>query len=170
MKNGMKWMLVAILAIVGSTAMAQQVKLGYVNSQELFAALPERDSAIVKLQTYALELQDQLELSQVEFNKKLNELQKDFQTMNEGVKAMKQKELEDMRDRLQQQQEVAQEELGKMEQALMLPIYEKINQAIQKVSKDNGITAVFDSSSMLYYNENGMVNLLPLAKKELGIQ
>ncbi|MFQ9504142.1 MAG: hypothetical protein ACLR1G_09660 [Alistipes indistinctus] len=47
MKNLVKLTLLAALLLCGSTTYAQ--KFGYVNSQELITAMPERDSALSKL-------------------------------------------------------------------------------------------------------------------------
>ncbi len=58
-----------------------------------------------------------------------------------------------------------------MQQVLMSPVIEKAQNAITKVAKENGLTYVFDLSagSLIYYDDKGSVDLLPLVKKELGI-
>jgi len=51
------------------------------------------------------------------------------------------------------------------------PIYEKANNAIQEVAKENKFTYVFDlaARSIIYFSEDSE-NVLPLVKKKLGIE
>jgi len=172
MKNGLKLVLLAAFLIGGSTLMGQQVKLGYLNSQEVFLAMPERDSAMVKLEKFQKELVEQLELVEVELNQKYAEYQKNYSTYNETVRAMKGKEMEDIQNRLQEMNTQAQQDLQTQQQLLLSPIIQKLNESIQKVGKANNFTAVFDSAggAMLYFDESAMTDMAPMVKKELGIQ
>ena len=173
MKNALKIILLALVVVSATaTVKAQQIKLGYISSQDLIMAMPERDSAQVKFEAYALELQDQLELLQVEFNTKYQKFQKEVNTYSEAIREMKAKELNDLNTRMQESQQVAEQDLQRMQGDLYTPIFEKADEAIKKVAKANGITAVFEASqgAMLYFDENTMIDLLPLVKKELGIQ
>ena len=171
MKNVMKLVLAAAFVLGGTTVMAQQIKLGYVNSQELFAAMPERDSAFVKLEAYATELQDQLDLIRVELNTKFQDYQKNMSTYTDGVRNMRESEIQSISTRLQESQQMAEEEIQRAQGELLTPVFDKLNAAIEKVSKDNGLTAVFDvaAGAMIYHDTNTMVDMLPLVKRELGI-
>ncbi len=59
-----------IIALAGQSAMAQNFKFGHLNSDELIQALPEYDSATVKLEKFRKELINALELMSVELNTK----------------------------------------------------------------------------------------------------
>lgn len=168
MKNVMKWVLLACL-VAGSTAVMGQVKLGYINSGELFQLMPERNEAITNLEAYAAELQEQLEQIQVEWNTKFQDYQKNLSTYNDSIRSAKENELQGISDRLQQTQQQFQQDLGNMENTLLTPVVEKMNEAIDKVSKENGMTVVFDVSSVVYYDAVAMTDMLPLVKRELGI-
>jgi outer membrane protein len=50
-------------------------------------------------------------------------------------------------------------------------VIEKAQNAITKVAKANNLVYVFDTSvgALIYFDEAVSLNLLPLAKKELGI-
>ena len=54
--------LAIIFTLAGQSTMAQNLKFGHVNSDELIQALPEFDSAQVKLQKFQKELFNALEL------------------------------------------------------------------------------------------------------------
>ena len=52
----------------------------------------------------------------------------------------------------------------------MNPIMEKAQKAVQDLAKAQGIVAVFDSGSALYFDESAVVDLTPAARKALGIK
>lgn len=170
MKNVMKWMLLACLT-VGSTAAMGQVKLGFINSGELFQLMPERQEAYTKLEAYSADLTEQLEQIQVEFNSKLQDYQKNSSTYNDTQRSMKETELQSISSRLQESQQIAENDFAKMQETLLNPVIEKMNNAIQKVAKDNGMTTVFDlaAGALIYHDTSAMTDLLPLVKQELGI-
>ena len=53
---------------------------------------------------------------------------------------------------------------------LMNPIMEKAQKAVQDLAKAQGIIAVFDTGSALYFDEAAVVDLTPAARKSLGIK
>ena len=83
----------------------------------------------------------------------------------------KERELQELGQRIQQFQQNAQQEMAQMQQTLMTPVIDKAQAAVTKVAKAQGLTYVFDLSAgaLIYYDEAVSVNLLPLVKKELGI-
>lgn len=167
MKNLVKLTLLAALLLCGSTTYAQ--KFGYVNSQELITAMPERDSALSKYQKFAQDQQSQLETIQVEFNNKYLDYQKNAETLSESAKQLKERELQDLQKRFDDFQQVAEQDAQKMQQQLMGPVITKAQDAIKKVAQAAGYTIVFDvaAGAMAYYNEATVTNILPLVKKEL---
>lgn len=169
MKKVLKLTLVTV-ALVCSTSLFAQ-KFGYINRSELIMAMPERDSAEKKLVAFSNDLQGQLEAIQVEFNNKYQEFQKSLPTLSESVRSLKEKELSDLQTRFEEFQMVARQDLQKMEETLMAPIVKKADEAIAKVSKSSSLLAVFDTSAgaTAYIDEAAMTNVLPVAKRELGI-
>lgn len=169
MRNLLKLTLLAGLLICGTTAYAQ--KFGYINSQELITAMPERDSALTKFQKFAEEQNSQLETIQVEFNNKYMDYQKNSETMSESTRQLKERELQDLQKRYEDFRQAAEQDGQKMQQQLMGPVIEKAQQAIAKVAEANGFTIIFDEAAgaMAYYNKSTVTDILPLVKKELGI-
>ena len=167
MKNLVKLTLLAALLLCGSTTYAQ--KFGYVNSQELITAMPERDSALSKYQKFAQDQQSQLETIQVEFNNKYLDYQKNAETLSESAKQLKERELQDLQKRFDDFQPVAEQDAQKMQQQLMGPVITKAQDAIKKVAQAAGYTIVFDvaAGAMAYYNEATVTNILPLVKNSI---
>ena len=169
MKRILKLTLIVAASLLASTAFGQ--KFAYINSQELIFSMPEVDSVNAKLELMEKDYIDALELIQVEFNNKLNDYQKNATTYTDTIRQMKEQELTEINQRYEQYQQAAAQDMQNQQAVLMQPVYEKANNAIQKVAKANSFVAVFDLSvgSMLYFDEEQMVNMLPLVYAELGI-
>ena len=167
-----KIVLLAICVLSFSAfSQAQNIKIGHINSNELISLMSERDSALVKLMAYEDDLQETLEGMGTEYNNKVNEYQRKSNEWAPVVLETKQRELQELGQRIQQFQQNAQQEMAQMQQTLMTPVIEKAQKAVEKVSKAQNLTYVFDLSAgaLIYYDEAVSVNLLPLVKKELGI-
>lgn len=167
MKNALKLTLVVAMMLSCTTLFAQ--KFGRINSQEVMLAMPETTEMQNKLQAVARDWEENLELINVEFNNKLQEFQKNLNTLSDAARQIKEKDLNDLRQRGTEMQQMAQQDLAKQEQELMTPIIEKAQNAIQTVSKTNGFTAIFETASLVYFDEATLIDITPLVKKELGI-
>jgi len=155
----------------GALSQAQNLKFGHLNTNELISLMSERDSAVVKLQAYQNELEETLEGMGTEYNNKVNEYQRKQNEWAPVVLESKQRELQELGQRIQQFQANAQQDMAQMQQTLMTPVIEKAQNAITKVAKANNLVYVFDLSvgALIYFDDSVSLDLLPLAKKELGI-
>lgn len=134
--------------------------------------MPETTQMQTDLQTYAAELNAQIEEVQVELTNKFNDYQKKQATMKDLERQVAEKELNEMGARLEQYRQVASEDFNKKQQELFAPIQEKAMAAIDKVAKAGGYAVVIDlaAGSMIYIDEAQVTDLLPLVKTELGIK
>lgn len=167
MKNILKLTLVVAAVLCSTNVFAQ--KLARVNSQEIFAVMPEVKEMEQQLDAFAKELQEQLEIMQVDINNFYMEYEKTQATMNPTVKQMKQAELNDQQRRYAENQQIAQQDYAKKQQELAMPIQEELDAAIAKVAKAGGYAAVFDTMAFVYYDEAQVVDINAAVKKELGI-
>ena len=133
--------------------------------------MSDRDSAIVKLQAYQNDLAETMQGMEDEYNTKYTEYQRKQATWTPAVREAKEKEIQDLIQRIQQFQQTAQQEMQQMQTILMQPVFKKAQDAIEKVAKENNFTYVFDTSvgTLLYQDPAQSIDLLPLAKAELGI-
>ena len=164
--------LIIVIALTGNSAMAQTLKFGHINSDELIQIMPEYDSATVTLEAFRKDLINALELMSVEFNNKNEAYQKDSKNLSDIVKQTKEQELIDMQKRIQDFQNNAQTQLQNKQAEVFQPIYAKVDKAIKDVGKDNGFLYVFDvaKGSLLYYDETKSTNVLSLVKTKLGLK
>lgn len=174
MKKKLTSLLCAALMISGvasAQTTAPAYKFGHINTQELLAQLPERDSAEVKYTAFTKDLQEQVETLQVEFNKKQQTFDQKQATWTDAIKEAKYKELEDMYKRIQEFNQTASQEAQRKQSELMRPIVEKATKAIEKVAKANGFTYIFDitTANLAYYDKETSIDVLDLVLKELNI-
>lgn len=170
MKKFLGILLVAVL-VSSTTVFAQDLKFGRINSGELLSVMPERDSAQVELQNYSQMLQTEIETMNVEYQNKVTIYLEKQETYSDLVRQSKEAEFQEMQQRIQGFRQTAQQDLQQKEAELFQPIMDKAQAAIEKVSKAGGFTYVFDISAggVVYFSENS-IDILPLVKKELGIE
>jgi outer membrane protein len=161
-----------LLVFVGQRATAQTLKFGHVNSEELIQALPEFDSANVKLEKFRKELINYLELMSVELNNKSDAYNKESKNLTDLVKQTKEQELIDMNRKIQEFQTNAQTQLQEKQVELFQPIYAKVDKAIKDLGKENGFVYIFDiaKGGLVYFDETRSTNVMVLAKAKLGIK
>lgn len=165
--------LMSIVILVGQNAVAQTIKFGHINSDELIQALPEFDTANVKLEKFRKDLINALELMTVELNNKSDVYQKESKNYSDIVKQNKEQELVDMNKRIQEFQTNAQQQLQEKQGELFQPIMAKVDKAIKEVGKENGFVYIFSigqGSSLLFFDEAKSTNIMPLAKAKLGLK
>ena len=107
MKKAIKLTLAVALMLSASSLFAQ--KFGRINSQEILLAMPETKEMETNMQAYGKDLQDNLETITVEFNQKYLDFQKNFDTYSDAVKQLKQKELQELQNRREEFEQVAQQ-------------------------------------------------------------
>jgi outer membrane protein len=174
MKNRFRISIIALLIVIPALSFAQKTfKFGHVNKQELIQALPDRDSAIIKLQKFQKELEDNLQTMNVEYQNKLQKYLDDQKTgtMDPLIKQSREKELTTMQQNIQQFQETAQQLYQQKQNDLMQPILEKIQKAISEVGKEGGFTYIFDlaAQSVAFYSSESQ-DISDLVKQKLNIK
>jgi outer membrane protein len=148
------------------------MKFGHINSDELIQALPEFDSANVKLEQFRKELVNALEIMSVELNNKSDAYNKESKNLSDIVKQAKENELMDINRRIQEFQTNAQQQLQTKQAELFQPIMAKVDKAIKDIGKENGFVYVFDvaKGALLYFDEAKSTNVMALAKAKLGLK
>ncbi|MBQ5703950.1 MAG: OmpH family outer membrane protein [Alistipes sp.] len=158
----------AVVCVMFSTSLFAQ-KIGYVNTDEIITNMKETQDAYTQLEAYAKDLQAQMETIQVEFNNKLQEYQNATETMTDAVRQLKEKELTDLNTRIQEFQQVAQQDLQKKENELLAPIYEKVKNTIDEVAKAGGYTIILPGNALIYVDTAQVKDIASDVKAKLGI-
>jgi outer membrane protein len=168
MKNVLKIAIVGVALVVSSfTASAQ--KVAHINLDSLITLMPESKVAQQSVQDYAKQLEQQITAMQTELQSKYEVFQKDAPNMAPIVKDSKEKELNDLNQRITDFQQQAQADYQKKSTDLSKPVYEKAKKAIDQVAKDNGFKYVLDTSTGLVLYSEPTDDIINLVIKKLGI-
>lgn len=175
MKKLMKFALVAVLAFSATTVFGQ--KFGRVDLAAVMPSMPEYQEAVKNLEAYGMDLQNQLEQIQVEFNKLYADYEKNVSTYTDSIRQLKEQELQQLQQRFTDFQQIAQQDMQRKEQEVMAPIYEKADEAVKKVAAAGGYIAIFNtagdqaaSAGLAYFDPAALTDITPAVKAELGIE
>lgn len=162
--------LIVCLFFTASVVSAQDLKFGHINMQELIMELPDKQVADQKLQAEAKTLQDRMKMMSEEHEKKFRDYIAERETMPELIRTTTEKEIQEIEQRLQNYQTMAQQSLSKKEQELYQPILEKVQQAVDAVGQEQGFIYIFDlSSQVVLYHSDKSVDCAPFVKTKLGL-
>jgi len=170
MKKALLIIGLAIVTVLGvSNAIAQNSKIGHINSNDLLELMPEKDQAAKDVEAFAKQLENQLKTMSAEYETKLRDYQSQQALMTEPVRQTKIQEITDLEQRIQQFQLTAQESLQKKEGEILKPIIDKAKKAIEDVAKEKGYDYILDTGlGVVLYHKSGD-DILPLVKKKLGL-
>lgn len=169
MKSFIKIFTLLVVFAVSVNLNAQKaLKFGYIESQALLQAMPERAKAQDELKKLAETLQEQAETMQVEFNNKYEAYINQRDSLKPLIRQTKETEIQELQNRIQQFQSNAQQELQTKEKELLEPIMEKAEKAIKDVGTENGFSAIFPKEAVLFQSAD-LIDVLPMVKKKLGI-
>lgn len=163
----MKKIIIAMLLIMPLAVSAQ--KFGHINTQELFAQMPEVNQVKLKMDTIQSQYEMQMASMSEEFQKKYQDYQTQEATMPDAVKQIRQQELQEMQQRIQLFYQTAEQDIQRKQQELLTPVHEKMTKAIKAVGEREGYTYIFDSAAMVHIG-NDAIDATPAVKKELGIK
>ncbi|MBQ0056321.1 MAG: OmpH family outer membrane protein [Bacteroidales bacterium] len=169
-----KIIIAAVVAIMGLTNIDAQTtfKFGNVDSQEILFELPETKQAQKELEDLQSKYESQIATMGEEFQKKYAELQAQADSLPQAIVEARYQEVQQLQDRIQNFQQMAQRDYQQQQQAKIAPIMEKIAKAIQTVGEREGFTYIFQmaANGIAYFDPKTTVDVAPLVKKELGIK
>ncbi len=157
------------LALFSTTEVLAQ-KFGHLNSGLMLSMMPESKGAEAELQAYRQQQEKILQDKVVAFQAKIADLQKRFQELPPVQAKAEQEKLAAEEQELYAARAKGEEEVVKKREALLKPIYEKADIAVQAVGKENGFTMIFDSGAfnVVLFAEDA-TDVLPLVKAKLGL-
>ena len=161
--------LLVVLFALPLGAMAQ--KFAHMNSQEVIVAMPEYTKAQADLEAMSKQYPEEMQRSQAEFNKKVQEFQQQADSLPKNIADRRQKELQDMAQRQEEFQQDAYQNMQKAQQDALVPIYKKLDEAIQAVGKAEGVIYIFDlARTPIPYVSSESVDVTAKVKTQLGIK
>lgn len=168
MKSFLKSVLTVCILSLPFSGMAQ--KSAFLDLDSLLSIMPEMAEAKKKSAEIYKQLESQLANMQKELSDKYAEYQANEKNFTDLIKSTKQKELQDLDQRIRDFQVQAQTEFQKANEDLQKPINDKAKKAIEKVAKAKGYKMVIDSSLGVLLYTDPADDIFNLVKAELGIK
>lgn len=161
-------LLLMLLPFAGAVN-AQEVKIAFVNTQEVFMALPEVADMQKKLEDLNAKYKKELETMQGEYQKKYSDFIAQQDSLTENIKVRRMQEVQDMQQRMDNFVQVAKQDVAKQQQDLLTPIQQKIQDAIKAVGAEKGYTYIIDPQVLLYQGSNA-IDATQFVKAKLGLK
>ena len=166
----MKKLLLGAVMALGIMSASAQTKIGYINTDDLMASMPESAKLQTDLNEYQASLQQQGLALQKEADSKRDQYFLDSIKLSPSMKEIRRNDLVKLYSRLQNYDQEAQEEAQKYAQTKIAPVRTKALEAIKTVARERGYTYVIDNATtLLLVMPQGDV-LLPMVKTKLGIK
>ena len=168
MKSIIQSLFVLFALSMAAPSMAQ--KSAFIDLDSLLSIMPEMADAKKSSADHYKQLESTLMAMQKELNDKLTEYQTNEKNYTDLIKQTKQKELQDLDQRIKDFQLQAQNDFQTKNEELTKPINEKAKKAIEKVAKAKGYKMVIDTSVgiLLYFDPTD--DIFNAVKAEMGLK
>ncbi|TLX76927.1 OmpH family outer membrane protein [Labilibacter sediminis] len=163
------------IAMIATTSISAQsnLKFGHVNTQAIFALLPELKAIDEQLQAEYTTLEKQL----TDMQEALKTLQQEYitgmqsNTLTPEKRTSMETQIQEGNQKVQTFYQQSQQTIQTKEQQLKQPLFEKVSNAIQEVGAENGFLYIFEEvGGLAVYKSAQSVDVSDLVKTKLGIQ
>ncbi len=166
-----KKILLAVAVIFPMLASAQSLKIGLVDVNSIFSALPETAEA----QNKVAEASKKYDSEYAKLGEEMKRLYDEFQNMSDSelpaIKERKARELQDYQQKLQAFEQSAMQDLQRMQAELMSPIQAKIQQAVESVGKEGNYSLIqVNEAQLTLYHAAPVEDITPAVKAKLGLK
>ncbi len=174
----MKKIILTIIGIIAfGTITVNAQKIGYCQLEDIVTIMPEYNQAQAKLEGEVADVQSQAEEMQVEFNNKYKAYTDnaaladgDANKWSPAIMQVKEQELSDLQQRIQDFQTTAQQTLQQRQMDLIQPISDKVDSVINVIMKDEGLSFVIKDLTIIDINKDKCVDVTPMIKQRLNLQ
>ena len=164
-----KILLFALVMLPFSIFAQESQKIAYVNLTDVYVAMPEYKQMQDSLKKSEAEFQNELQGMSDEYTKKLSDYVSQRDSLNESIKLRREQELDNIRQRAENFQQLAAQQQDALQQSLAAPIQDKLQKAINEVGKENNFLYIANSQVFLYLAPHA-TDATPMVRKKLGIQ
>ncbi len=167
-----------VLTGLSADALAQQVpslRIGYTDHELLIAAMPDYQSVQQQLQTEYQSSQNVLQALYDDFQGKVDRYQKQQALLSQERRTARETELAQAQQEIQQKAADSEQQLAQRQAELLGPIFERVDTAIEEVSKENNLDLVLRIQNgpmqpiILYANEDRVMDITKEVAIKLGL-
>lgn len=165
----MKKLLFMLMMCAPMATFAQ--KFGHVNAQEVIQAMPEFTKARADIEALTKTYEADLKSMQDELQKKAEAYEKEQATLPANIKERREKELQDMYQKIQQTYQDNQQALAKEQSEKLQAIQAKVIDAIQQIGQAGGYVYIMDiAGGVPYISSTLSTDVTAQVKAKLGLK
>lgn len=162
-----KTLLAALVMTLGMNSFTQAQKVAHINFEEIVSKMPETLKLQADLEKLGKTYGEEITNAQKSLKAKIDKYTAEEVSQTAAQNEARIKEVQADQGKIQQLQQVAQQELQQKEKAALDPIIKKAQEAIKAVAKEKSIVYVLDAKALIVLEGE---DLLPAVKTSLGIQ
>jgi outer membrane protein len=165
-----KKILVLLTIILSVAFAADEIKIGFIYSEQIMLEYQEAIDAMKKLEAEAVELQNIYKEKQADYQKLIEDYEKRKLVSSDAWKNNKQKEIISKEQELQsyQMEHFGQDgSIYQKEEEYLGPVLDKINETLKVIGEEDGYAFVFDASKGTIVYADEAYNLTEKVLEEL---
>jgi outer membrane protein len=148
--RSMKWLLALMLSAVSFAVAAQQLKIGYVNSERVLREAEPAKRAQQKLEAEFGKREKDLNDQNTALRAQAEKLDKESPTLSEAEKTRRQHDLVDMDRDLQRKHREFQEDLTQRKNEELAGVAERANRAIKQIGDADHFDLILQDQLVIY--------------------
>ena len=165
----MKKIIVSLLLFLPLCMVAQEQKIAYVNSEEIFYLMPEFEKFQKDYENEQKAYTERLEDMKREQDRITASIVAKGDSLTENIRMIHLNQIQGIQENMENLLNSAQQELGKKQQDFQVAQFEKIQKAVDSVCEENGYAYVLDARAITSIG-NGAINATDKVKTKLGIK
>ena len=147
----MKKIIVLLLMILPLGAIAQEVKIAFVKTQEVFMAMPEVSGMEKQMADLNEKYRVELKQMQDEYQKKYSDFVAQQDSLTENIKLRRMQEIQDIQERMDNFVQVAQQDVQKKQQEFIATDPTEVARGYPEGRRGEGIYVYHRSGSFALY-------------------
>lgn len=172
MKNIFLTLFLALPLFLSQEIAAQTAQqIGFVNSNEILEAMPEKVQASTTLSELNKKYKVELVVMQNDYNKKYSDFISYQTSMAENIRLRRMQELKELENKINDFMKIAQEDIDTQEEILLTPLRQRVKEAIYQVGIEKGLICIYDlANPTIVFVTPDATNITSFVKQKLGIK
>lgn len=152
-----------LLFVINISAFGQ-LKIGYMNTQEVLSQVPERSDIEQKLNSFVQEKRQELQQQTAAFQDSVAEYQQNQSAMSDAEAAQAEERLSQMEASMNQFRQSIQQQVQQRRAELLEPLYNKMNASIEVIAEQRNLDFVINEATsrgenVLYYKASQQMDI-----------
>jgi outer membrane protein len=153
-----KFVVILLIAVVSMGTAFSQNSIAHLNSQRVLDTMPSRKAAMKEVENFEKRAIQELQETQQKLQQDYAKLQQEKATMSPTAYKFEEDRLNKKAQEFQQRQQELDQQIQILSQDLNQPILERLQKAVDIVSKAEKLDYVIDESSLLYSKGKDITN------------